>query len=79
VLRLIRVRVEKGISHRQDAFSLMIFSFSPRASFLPTISAMTPKRKTAISFFVASSMHYLLVFLKTGTAKGRHVSTAKTR
>jgi len=77
VLRLICVRVENGISHRHDAFSRTILSFSPRASFLPTISAMTPNRKTAISFFVASSMQYLLVFLKTGTAKGRHTSPQK--
>ena len=57
------LRVEKGISHREDDFSLRMSSFSPRLSFLPTRSEMTPKRKTAISRFASSFIRYLLMMI----------------
>ena len=69
------LRVEKGMSHREDDFSLRMRSFSPRESFLPpTRSEMTPKRKTAMVLFASSSIPgtSLLIFRRSTRTAGQN-------
>src|SRR5208283_312184 len=73
VERPMYVLPERGMSHGHETFSLRILSFSPRLSFLPTRSAITPNRKMAMAFFASSSMTNLLVVvfpMLSGPRKG---------